>query len=332
MLRAVPPSPMKGLRMITTTSCVPQELNVTLLKGGESGEREISLVSGGACAKALREVGFNVTEIDTKEPGAIQALLDSKPDVVFIALHGKDGEDGCVQGLCELMRVPYTGPGVLASALAMDKTRAKAFYRSVGLPTPTSVTINRGEDYDIPGIISAVGEKSVVKPAREGSSLGVSIVDNAQALGQAIQKAFECDKTVLVERFVKGREVTVAVLGNEECEALPVIEIVPSQEGAFYDFEEKYSAGGATHVIPARLTDEETATCQKYGVAAHKALGCVGVSRTDMMVDEDGNCWVIETNTIPGMTPTSLLPDTASRVGIDFNQLCKMLVELALER
>lgn len=318
--------------MVVTKSCDPTTIKVTLLKGGESGEREISLVSGAACAQALREVGFTVTEIDTKDSDAIQQILDSNPDVVFIALHGRDGEDGCVQGLCELMRVPYTGPGVLASALAMDKTRAKAFYRANGLPTPQSVTLLKGEEYDVAAIIEEVGEKSVVKPAREGSSLGVSIVDNTDDLQKAIEAAFECDSTVLVERFVKGTEVTVAVLGNENPEALPVIEIVPSAEDAFYDFEEKYSAGGASHVIPARITDEQTKTCQEQGVAAHKALGCVGVSRTDMMVGEDGTCWVIETNTIPGMTPTSLLPDTASRVGIGFNELCKKIVELALER
>ena len=318
--------------MIQTTSCVPQDVKVTLLKGGESGEREISLVSGGACAKALREGGFPVTEIDTKDPDKIQQILDSKPDVVFIALHGKDGEDGCVQGLCELMRVPYTGPGVLASALAMDKTRAKAFYRAHGLPTPPAVTLNRGDEYDVEEIIESLGGKCVVKPAREGSSLGVSIVNDPAALDEAIQAAFECDSIVLVERFIKGTEVTVAVLGNTEFEALPVIEIVPSETGEFYDFEEKYSAGGATHIIPARISDEETKACMENAIGAHRALGCVGVSRTDLMVGEDGICWVIETNTIPGMTPTSLLPDTASRVGISFNDLCKMMVELALER
>lgn len=318
--------------MIRTKPCNPQDVRVTLLKGGESGEREISLVSGASCAKALREVGFEVTEIDTKDKDMIQALLDSKPDVVFLALHGRDGEDGCVQGLCELMRVPYTGPGVLASALAMDKTSAKVFYRDSGLPTPSSVTLTKGEAYDVAEIVSKLGDKVVVKPAHEGSSLGVSIVDNKEDLLAAIDAAFECDTKVLVEQFIKGTEVTVAVLGNEEVEALPVIEIVPSAEGAFYDFEEKYSAGGASHIIPARITDEQTKTCMEQAIAAHKALGCVGVSRTDLMVGEDGTCWVIETNTIPGMTPTSLLPDTASRVGIGFNELCKMLVELALDR
>ena len=317
--------------MISTTPCVPQDVKVTLLKGGISGEREISLISGAACAKGLREIGFDVVEVDTKDADMIQQIVDSNPDVVFIALHGKYGEDGCMQGLCELLGVPYTGPGVLASALAMDKTRAKCVYRANGLPTPQSFVINKGDDYDIDEIISVVGEKSVVKPSREGSSDGVSMATNAEELAEAIKVAFESDSIVLIERFIEGTEVTVAVLGNSDPQALPVIEIVPEISG-FYDFEAKYAAGGSTHIIPARLSDEATKTCMDYGVAAHKALGCEGVSRTDMFVDTDDNVWVIETNTIPGMTPTSLLPDAASKIGIGFNELCKLLVELALER
>ena len=316
--------------MINTKPCVPQDVRVTLLKGGISGEREISLVSGESCAKALREEGFPVVEVDTKDEDMIQQILDSKPDVVFIALHGKYGEDGCMQGLCELMQVPYTGPGVLASALAMDKVRTKVFYNANGLPTPPSVSIVKGEVYDLDAIRAEVGEKCLVKPAREGSTLGITLVNQASELEPAIQKAFESDDLVLVEHFISGTEITVAVLGNAEPEALPIIEIVP-EVSEFYDFEAKYAAGGSTHVIPARIGDEATAQCQAYAVAAHKALGCTGVSRTDMFVEPDGKIWLIETNTIPGMTPTSLLPDTASRIGIEFGPLCKMLVELALE-
>lgn len=317
--------------MIETVPCVPEETRITLLKGGESGEREVSLVSGASCAQALREVGFPVVEVDTAEVDAIQQIIDSKPDVVFIALHGKYGEDGCVQGLCELMHIPYTGPGVLASALAMDKTRTKVFYRSHGLPTPPSVTINRSDGYDVDAILAEIGEKCLVKPAHEGSTVGISMVKAAADLEPAILKAFDSDNLVLIEKFVEGTEVTVAVLGNSEPEALPVIEIVP-EISDFYDYEAKYAAGGATHVIPARIGDEATAKCQEYAVTAHKALGCVGVSRTDMFVGPQGEIWLIETNTIPGMTPTSLLPDTAKTVGIEFGELCRKLVEFALER
>lgn len=317
--------------MIETKPCVPENTRVTLLKGGKSGEREVSLESGEACAKALRDEGFPVIEIDTAQRNAIQGILDSNPDVVFIALHGKDGEDGCVQGLCELMDVPYTGPGVLASALAMDKSRAKVFYSQAGLDTSPWVTVYAGDVMDIASILEKVGEHCVVKPAREGSALGVHIIEREKDLGPAIDEALRHDSEVVIEKYIGGTEVTVAVLGDEEPEALPVIEIVPQGDSEFYDYKAKYAVGGANHIIPARLSDETTRKCQEAAVTAHRALGCVGVSRTDMIVDAEGTCWVLETNTIPGMTATSLLPDAAARVGLDFGTLCRKLVELALD-
>lgn len=317
--------------MIKTTPCNPAEVKVTLLKGGKSGERDISLDSGTACAKALRGEGFAVVEIDTAAEDAIQQILDSKPDLVFIALHGKDGEDGCVQGLCELMDVPYTGPGVLASALAMDKSRAKVFYDEAGLATAPWVTLYEGRHYDLNEVLEKVGERCVVKPAREGSALGVHIIQHADELEPAIEEAFQHDSEIVVEKFLEGTEITVAVLGNEDPEALPIIEIVPQGDSEFYDFKAKYAVGGANHIIPARLEEGVAAKCQEDAVTAHKALGCTGVSRTDMIVDAEGINWVLETNTIPGMTATSLLPDAAAKVGIEFGPLCKMLVELALE-
>lgn len=317
--------------MIQTRACDPAEVRVTLLKGGKSGERDISLDSGAACAQALREDGFPVVEIDTAEDDAIRHIIDSNPDLVFIALHGKDGEDGCVQGLCELMEVPYTGPGVLASALAMDKSRAKVFYDEAGLATAPWVTLYAGQPRDMDAVVRAVGEHCVVKPAREGSALGVHIVENEADLEPAIQEALEHDSEIVVEKFITGTEITVAVLGNDEPEALPIIEIVPQGDSEFYDFKAKYAVGGANHIIPARLSDEIAAKCQADAVKAHKALGCTGVSRTDMIVDGEGTNWILETNTIPGMTATSLLPDAAAKIGIGFNELCKILVELALE-
>ncbi len=318
--------------MIQTPHCNPADVRVTLLKGGVSSEREVSLRSGEASAKALREQGFVVTEVDTGEPTMIQQILDSKPDVVFNVLHGKDGEDGCIQGFLELVGIPYTGSGVLASALAMDKSKSKVFYEQSGIDTPGSITLIKGHPFDIDEVIAKVGEKSVVKPAGEGSSVGMSIVHNEKQLAPAIEKAFECDETVLVESFIQGVEVTVAVLGNEHPQALPVIEIVPWDKSEFYDFEAKYAAGGSTHIIPARISDELTATCQRQAVAAHKVLGCRGVSRTDFIIDEEGVCWALETNTLPGMTATSLLPDAAAKAGIEFGPLCQTLVELALEK
>lgn len=317
--------------MIATKPCVPEQTRVTLLKGGKSGEREISLASGAACAEALRGEGFPVVEIDTADSDMLQQILDSKPDVVFLALHGKDGEDGCMQGFLELMEVPYTGPGVLASALAMDKVKAKVMYRAAGLPTAQSLTLLAGEDYNPEAIIETVGEKCVVKPAREGSALGVHIVEGAAELGVAIAEAFQHDTEVLVESFVAGTEITVAVLGNDHPEVLPIIEIVPQESSEFYDFEAKYASGGATHICPARLDNETTELCKQYALRAHDALGCRCVSRTDMIIDGQGKPWLLETNTIPGMTATSLLPDAASKVGLEFGPLCRKIVELALE-
>ena len=310
--------------MINATPCIPAETKVTLLKGGRSGEREVSLRSGAACAEGLRSMGFPVIEVDTGDVDMIQQIIESEPDVVFCALHGRDGEDGRMQGLLELMRVPYTGSGVLASALAMDKTRAKAIYRQAGLPTPGSVDLVRGQDYRI--------EDSVVKPASEGSSLGMAIIDKAEQLPAAIEEAFKYDSLLLVESFVDGVETTVAVLGNAEPQALPVIEIVTQDSSEFYDFEAKYAPGGSTHIIPARIPAQQLAECQRLAVEAHKALGCRGVSRTDIIVSPSGEMWVLETNTLPGMTATSLLPDAAKSIGIEFGPLCKLIVELALEQ
>lgn len=317
--------------MITTVPCDPAVTKVVLLKGGKSSEREISLKSGAACAEALRDEGFEVVEIDPADSDALQRIIDEKPTVVFLALHGKDGEDGCVQGFCELLEVPYTGSGVLASALAMDKERAKVVYKAAGLKTAPWTVIHAGDTYKADDIIVELGEKLVVKAIHSGSSIGVYITEGKTELETAIGDAFTYDNVVLIESFIAGTETTVAVIGNNTPEALPVIEIVPQGDSTTYDFTAKYAAGGSKHIIPARLDAGVTAACQATALRAHQALGCKGVSRTDVMVDENGEPWVIETNTLPGMTSTSLLPDTAGHVGISFGQLCRMLIELALE-
>ncbi len=315
--------------MLNTRPCDPASTKVLLLKGGTSGEREISLVSGAAVAKALREMGFDVTEVDTGEDGYLHTIIETPSDVVFICLHGKYGEDGTMQGLCELLGKPYVGPGVLASALAMDKARAKHLYVAAGLSTPTSFVLSRDDEYTIDKIVAAVGERCVVKPTTEGSALGVTIVHDPADLQAAIDTVFAIDSTALIESYVSGIEVTAAVMGNADPIALPIIEIIPQNE--FYDFESKYAPGGAQHICPARISDEATQACQKAAIAAHEALGCKGVSRTDIIIDDAGTCWVLETNTIPGMTATSLLPDAARAIGIEFPDLCKKMVELALE-
>jgi len=309
-------------------TCMPAQTTVAVLYGGRSSEREISIASGTAVIGALEEVGFKVVGIDTGEKGYMQKLEGTMPDVVFIALHGRGGEDGSVQGVCEELGLPYTGSGILASALAMDKDRSKIIYRAAELPTPASVTLRTGDTWSVEELTEKVGEKTVVKPSCEGSSVGMSIVHDSRELDAAIRNAFQCDDTVLVEQFVSGTEVTVAVIGNDELAALPIIKIVPRNE--FYDFDAKYAPGGSQHICPAPLSDNITARCQKLALGAHRALGCKGVSRTDFIIDEAGTLWLLETNTIPGMTATSLIPDAARVNGMDFGSLCSYLIDLAL--
>lgn len=310
-------------------SCVPENTTVAVLYGGRSSERDISIHSGKAVAAALVEAGFPIVEIDTGVKGYMQSLEDSGCDVVFIALHGKGGEDGSVQGVCEELGLPYTGSGILASALAMDKVHSKIVYRDAGIPTPESAVLRTGDEWTVDQVAQRLGEKTVVKPANEGSSVGMSIVHHASELEDAIELAFEKDNEVLVEQFVEGAEVTVAVVGNDELTALPIIQIVPRNE--FYDFDAKYAPGGSQHLCPAPIPDDQTARCKELSLAAHRALGCRGVSRSDFIIDAEGTPWILETNTIPGMTATSLIPDAARVDGVSFPELCAHLVNLALE-
>jgi D-alanine-D-alanine ligase len=306
-----------------------EDITVAVLMGGISAEREVSLNTGAQVVAALHERGFNVVEIDTGDPGFIGSFAATPAHVAFICLHGRFGEDGTVQGLCELLQMPYVGSGVLASALAMDKVMSKHFFAHEGIPTPDYVVIRKGEEVDFAEVTSLLGEKTVVKPANEGSAIGVTIAHDPAEMPAAIGAAFGHDSTVLIERFVAGVEVTVGVLGNEHPIALPSIEIVPEHE--FYDYDSKYLPGMSSHIIPARVSEGARAECARLALAAHQALGCRGMSRSDFIVTEDGRAWMLETNTIPGMTPTSLLPDAARAAGIEFPDLCARLVELALE-
>jgi D-alanine-D-alanine ligase len=291
---------------------------VVVLKGGPSAEREVSLVSGAECAVALRRAGYDAVEIDA---GADlpAALADARPDVVFNALHGRWGEDGCVQGLLEWLRIPYTHSGVLASALAMDKPRAKAVFADHGLPIAESRTVPRAE-------VEAghpIEPPYVVKPCNEGSSVGVHIVP-AGANGPA-RLGPDAPDVLLVERFVPGRELTTAVMGDRP---LAVTDIVAT--AGWYDYHAKYAAGGSRHVVPAEVPRDVYNACMAHAVAAHDALGCRGLSRTDFRWDDTRGAEglvLLETNTQPGMTPTSLAPEQASHVGISFEELCEWLVE-----
>jgi D-alanine-D-alanine ligase len=284
--------------------------------GGLSAEREVSLSSGHECALALRAAGYDVVEVDAGRDLAAR-LAEVNPDVCFNALHGRWGEDGCVQGLLEWLAIPYTHSGVLASALAMDKSAAKAAYAAVGLPVMTSVIASRDE--------VAAGHvlppPYVVKPNNEGSSVGVYIVREG---ANAPHLAETMPATVMVETYAPGRELTVAVLGDR---ALAVTDIVTS---GWYDYEAKYAAGGSRHVIPADIPAQIAEACLDYALRAHKALGCRGLSRTDFRWDEArglAGLILLETNTQPGMTPTSLAPEQAAFCGISFPELCDWIVK-----
>lgn len=290
---------------------------VVVLMGGPSREREVSLSSGRECATALRSEGFDVHEVDAGEDVA-QRLRNLAPDVVFNALHGRWGEDGCVQGILEWLHIPYTHSGVLASALAMDKQRSKEVYRRNGLPIVDSILAPKGD-------VCArhmMAPPYVVKPNAEGSSVGVYLVMDGANTPPQLDAAMP--DIVMVEAFAKGRELTTTVLGDR---ALGVTEIITD---GWYDYDAKYAPGGSRHVIPAQLPAEITAACLDYAVRAHDALGCKGMSRTDFRWDDtrglDGLV-LLETNTQPGMTPTSLAPEQAAHVGMSFGSLCRWLVE-----
>ncbi len=308
-----------------------KDCKVALIAGGTSGERDISLKSKNGALQALEEAGYPVTWIDPAEKEDIHRLMDGGFDVAFLALHGKGGEDGSIQGFLETIGMPYTGTGIAGSAISIDKQKAKVFYLHHQINTPRSAYIRRSEPYDAAELIADLGEKLVVKAATEGSSLGVYITEGEQELAQAIEDALAIDTAVLVEQYIAGREFTVVVLGaGETAEALPIIEIIP--RAASYDFDSKYAPGGSEHICPAQIPDETTALIQRMAIQSHNALSCHGVSRTDFILDADGIPWVLETNTLPGMTATSLLPDAAKAAGISFPDLCKRLIESAYEK
>jgi len=305
-------------------------LRIAVLRGGRSAEREVSLHTGEQVSAALASIGHDVVSVDTADIGFIETLRTGGFHVAFICLHGRFGEDGTIQGLLELLELPYVGSGVLASALAMDKVVSKQIFVASGIPTPEWAIVRRDCAYSVDEISGRLGGKLVVKPVSEGSSVGMSIVHEPRELGPAIERAFEHDRTVLIEEFVSGAEVTVGVLGNSEIVALPTLEVVPEHE--FYDYESKYVPGMSRHIIPAGVPESARAECQRIAVEAHRALTCRGMSRSDIIVTADGRAYLLEVNTIPGMTKTSLLPDAARAAGIEFPALCDRLVSLALDR
>jgi D-alanine-D-alanine ligase len=302
-------------------------MKVGVLKGGSSLERGVSLRSAARVEDALHELGHEAIGIDVGQD-LVSRLRDERPEVVFIALHGPGGEDGTVQELLEILDLPYTGPGVAACALCMDKVAAKHEMRAAGLPTPDWAAFNAtafrelGAADTLEEIEARLGFPLVIKPASQGSSLGVEFASERDGVPEALVAAFSYDDRVLLERYVKGRELAVSVLGTE---ALPVVEAIPRQED-FFNFEARYEIGRTEYVCPAELGDDEASTVQEIAATTYETLGCSGFARVDLMLDDVGP-QVLEVNAIPGLTDTSLFPMAAEAAGIDFAQLVERILD-----
>ena len=338
---------------------------VAVLMGGSSAEREVSLATGLQVLNALDPAKYEVVALDTQSGNRFlpdsgmrgfstltaadgttpitslmqlsQVGLAERPNVVFIALHGPGGEDGTVQGYLETLHIPYTGSGVLASALAMDKARCKAFLGTENIITPPGMVFYKSDGLRLRRaggeVARSMGFPVIVKPSRQGSTYGVSVAATEDEVLDALKNAFEYDDTALIEQRIVGTEITVSVLGNDRPEALPVVEIVA--KGGFFDYAAKYSQNeevAAQEIVPARLDEETTREAQEIAVRCHRLLGCRGMSRTDMFVTDYGEIVTLEVNTIPGMTATSLLPKAAAAAGIAFPELLDKLIGYALEK
>ncbi|GAB6935522.1 D-alanine--D-alanine ligase [Calditerricola yamamurae] len=310
-------------------------VRVVVLYGGDTAEREVSLRTGRGIMEALRAKGYDVVGIDfrpTRE--CLARLVQLQADVVYIALHGRYGEDGRLQGFLDLLGVPYVGSGVLASALAMDKARTKTLARQAGIRVAPDRVIRREElDRVTPAALAhELGLPLVIKPNREGSTVGLTVAQREEEIGSGLEQAARYDDTILVETFVPGVEVTVGVLGDEQPVALPVIEIVP-RRNFYYDYESKYAPGGSEHIIPARITPEAERKVREWAVEAYRLLGCQNYARVDFIVPKDGSDPVLlEVNTLPGMTETSLFPDAARAYGLSYPDMVDRLIQLALHK
>ena len=302
------------------------KMKIGVLMGGLSSEREVSLASGRAILDALKTKGYDTVAVDVGRDAAAQ-IARAGVEAAFIALHGTFGEDGAIQGLLEIMGIPYTGSGILASAMGMDKIVSKQMFKAQELLVGPYTVITSEDRKGVDAAVRNIGFPAVVKPRSEGSSVGVSIVSNKKEMGPAVELAFKYGRAILVEKHIKGREVQVGVLGDR---ALGAIEIVPKE--AFYNYKAKYEKGMSDHFFPARIPDETYRRTLAAGLAAHRCLGCAGYSRVDFIVDEQGLPYILEVNTLPGMTATSLLPEIARGVGISFPDLVEKILRLALDR
>jgi D-alanine-D-alanine ligase len=307
-------------------------MKLAVLRGGRSAEREVSLRSGAQVEEALRGLGHEVVGVDL-DAATWDTLRDGGFACVFNALHGRLGEDGAVQGMLELLGIPYTGSGILASALCMDKSRSNSVMAGAGLHIPDfeELEIKEGVAADVvERLVSRFGLPIVVKPVREGSTIGLTIAKDADECASGLALAARYDRRVLVQRFVAGTEITVGVLATPEVQVLPTLEIV--SDNPTYDYDAKYTAGKSHHIIPARIEERARATSADAAGRAFVLLGCAGMARVDIIVDAKSTPWILEVNTVPGLTELSLLPDAARAAGVAFDQLCQRLVDHAIQR
>jgi len=306
---------------------------IAVLMGGRSLERDVSLRSGRRIERALVERGYPVIALDVDET-LVPNLLSEKPDLVYIALHGKDGEDGTIQELLEILGIPYTGPGPMACLIGFNKVLSKELFLTSGIPTPRYFTVSSstleemGASKLLPLAWEKLGGPLVVKPCAQGSALGVSVADKLEDLPEALVTALGYDDRVLLESFVKGREVAISIIDDGEPQALPAVEVIP--RSGFFDFDARYTPGMTDYFVPARLSPEVAAEVERLALDTHRLLHCKELSRVDMIIGEDDTPYVLELNISPGMTETSLLPIAAEAAGISFPDLVERLVSLAL--
>ncbi len=308
-----------------------KKLRVALLAGGKSAEREVSLASGEQVFGALDKSRYEIARYDPATDLPLLAKEAKGIDVALIILHGRMGEDGTIQGLLDSLEIPYQGSGVLGSAIAMNKILSKQLYVLAGLTTSPCIVADRSNPPQVSAVIEKLGLPVVIKPEHEGSSIGLTIAREQAELHGAFEKAWSFDRRCVVEKYIRGIEITAGVLGNEDLLALPVIEICPDERYEFFDYEAKYTPGATKEICPARISPEQTEKAQQYARRAHNALYCRGYSRTDMILSGD-DLYILETNTIPGMTATSLFPQAAAKAGIEFPNLLDRLIELAMEK
>jgi D-alanine-D-alanine ligase len=307
-------------------------MRIAVLRGGKSAERDVSLRSGAQVEKALRGRGHDVTGVDV-DLSTWDVLRDGGFDCVFNALHGRFGEDGTVQGMLELLGLPYTGSGILASALCMDKARSNSIMAGAGLHIPSfeELEIKQGVASElVERLVSTYGLPLVVKPVREGSTIGLTIAHDADQVASGLVLAARYDRRVLIQKFASGTEITVGVLATPELQVLPTLEIV--SDNPVYDYDAKYTAGKSHHIIPARIPEPAQRAAMEAAGRAFKELGCAGMARVDIIVDAHETPWILEVNTVPGLTEVSLLPDAARAAGIAFDELCQRLVDHAVAR